>query len=410
MFRSHPTSSRARLTGFGLLALMLLASVTEAHARIKLVTLPVRERVEVQLDHDHATLVEEVRVVPLNRGRNAIDFSWANTNIDPGSIVFRVLGPAQGADADGFKVNVLSVAYPQGENALVWQVSSATATPVRVRIAYLLGGLSKEFSYRVLTEHDESTLTLTQYLRVKNFAGEAFGDSEVFAGVGNTFTKPIGTQQTKQVLLRKVSGLPVTKTYTADFHRHGYLDAGEKKLNVPMHYVLSNTAEAGLGSEALPVGKFRLFQKDGAGADATSAFLGEDWGRHTPAGEDMRLYVGLAQDVVVRRKEFRRQTNKVAGNLFHQHLTLRYEIENFKDTPVKLQLIENMPQVAREARGDLSRSPQWSLGEATDIRESLVIDKSDRDTAHFEIDLPARQGDEPGQRTVHLEFVFSNHF
>jgi hypothetical protein len=49
----------------------------EAWARIKLITLPVRERVEVQLDNPNATLVEEERIVPLVKGVNQVDFSWA---------------------------------------------------------------------------------------------------------------------------------------------------------------------------------------------------------------------------------------------------------------------------------------------------------------------------------------------
>ena len=40
-----------------------------ALARIKLITLPVRERVEIQLDNPNATLVEEERIVPLVKGR-----------------------------------------------------------------------------------------------------------------------------------------------------------------------------------------------------------------------------------------------------------------------------------------------------------------------------------------------------
>ena len=61
-------------------------------ARVKLITLPVRERVEVQLDNAAATLVEEERIVPLVKGENQVDFSWANTQIDPNTIVFRVVG------------------------------------------------------------------------------------------------------------------------------------------------------------------------------------------------------------------------------------------------------------------------------------------------------------------------------
>lgn len=54
-----------------------------ALARIKLITLPVRERVEIQLGNPNATLVEEERILPLVKGVNQVDFSWANTQIDP---------------------------------------------------------------------------------------------------------------------------------------------------------------------------------------------------------------------------------------------------------------------------------------------------------------------------------------
>src|SRR5882757_2633463 len=79
-------------------AAMLIYTTDPAWAWIKLITLPVRERVEIQLDHESATLVEEERIVPLVKGENQVDFSWANTQIDPNTILFRVLPPA--ADAE----------------------------------------------------------------------------------------------------------------------------------------------------------------------------------------------------------------------------------------------------------------------------------------------------------------------
>src|SRR5450432_3423711 len=87
-------------------AAVLLASLPGvSFARIKLITLPVRERVEIQLDNPNATLVEEERIVPLVKGENQVDFSWANTQIDSASIVFRVIAPADGKNLD---VKVLS--------------------------------------------------------------------------------------------------------------------------------------------------------------------------------------------------------------------------------------------------------------------------------------------------------------
>ena len=50
---------------------LLMALSDAAWARIKLITLPVRERVEIQLDNPNATLVEEERIVPLPAGAPA---------------------------------------------------------------------------------------------------------------------------------------------------------------------------------------------------------------------------------------------------------------------------------------------------------------------------------------------------
>src|SRR5271154_3983864 len=128
-----------------------------AMGRIKLITLPVRERVEIQLDNPNATLVEEERIVPLVKGENQVDFSWANTQIDPDTIVFRVIAPADGKNLD---VKVLSVSYPPNEASLVWAVGSSDSGSARVRISYLRGNLKKSFAYRAVASHDETHLVL----------------------------------------------------------------------------------------------------------------------------------------------------------------------------------------------------------------------------------------------------------
>ena len=84
-----------------LTAAVLLCLPQPAEARIKLITLPVRERVVIQLDHPDQTLVEEERIVPLTAGVNQVDFSWANTAIDPGTIVFPRSPPGRRAERRG---------------------------------------------------------------------------------------------------------------------------------------------------------------------------------------------------------------------------------------------------------------------------------------------------------------------
>ena len=97
-------------------------------------------RVEIQLDNPNATLVEEERIVPLVKGENQVDFSWANTQIDADTIVFRVIAPVGDKKLD---VKVLSVSYPPNEASLVWSVGSSDSGSARVRISYILGNLEK---------------------------------------------------------------------------------------------------------------------------------------------------------------------------------------------------------------------------------------------------------------------------
>src|SRR4051812_1985795 len=140
---------------------LLFCLAPVAQARIKLITLPPRERVEIQLDNPGATLVEEERIVPLIKGENQVDFSWANTQINPETILFRVIAPVGDNKLD---VKVLSVSYPPNEAALVWSVGASDSGSARVRISYILGNLSKSFAYRAVATRDETKLVLAQYM------------------------------------------------------------------------------------------------------------------------------------------------------------------------------------------------------------------------------------------------------
>ena len=380
------------------------AFASPCFGRIKLITLPVREKVEIELDHPQATLVEEERIVPLVKGENEVDFSWANTAIDPSTIVFRVVDKP---DA----VKVLSVSYPPGEAALVWAVSANESGSARVRISYLLGNLSKSFTYRAVANHAETSLVLSQYMRLENFANEEFAATNLWAGFGKEFHKPVGLNETKEMLMARFDGVPVKKTYTCDATEFGYLDEPQKKLRVPMHYVIKNDKKSALGAAPLQDGKVRIFI-EGSAQDQPTAFLGEDWGKFTPVDDEMRLYLGVAQDVVVKRFIEKNETIRTAGNaadLFDHDVVVKYEIENRKDQPVTLDVSENMHALHNEAIGrDTGRDVQWDLGKQTDLGDR-DLEKSTFEKVLFHVDLPAREKDGTAKKvTKRLHVVFKN--
>ncbi len=433
---------RQRAWTIGLVGLAVLTAAPQvASARIKLITLPPRQRVEIQLDNPNATLVEEERIVPLVKGLNQVDFSWANTQIDPNTIVFRVLprdegpavakpaaakavpakeaGVAAGANAlkavpakaeadDGgpLDIKVLSVSYPPNEAALVWQVASSGSGSARVRISYLLGNLTKSFNYRAVASHDESALTLSEYVRIQNLANESFGSTELWAGIGPRFHRPIGLNETKEMLVEKYEKVPVRKTYTCDPQAYGYLDRPQNKLLVTMHYVLKNNKAEHLGTAPLPYGKVRIFQDDGRGS---TAFLGEDWGKFTPLDDQMKLYVGTAQDVVVKRTIDKNEQQRVAGNLFNRDVVVKYEIENFKDKAVTLDVAESVRAIRNEVAGETGRDVQWELAKDTTFAGGPDKEDSTYDHLVFHVQLPARGADTKAAKMIQkLHLVIKN--
>ena len=221
-----------------LLALLAaLLATPPAMARIKLAALPQRERVEIQLDNGRFTLVEEERIVPLLKstpqaGNNMIDFSWSNTAIDKNSIQFRPLAIMQGGsfrpiakvDEDTDEVTVINVAYPPGENALVWEVFAQAACSAKVRVSYLISNLSRSFSYRAKADNDETALTLRNFIQLSNYSGEEFGYAGVWAGFGEKFLKEVGQQEDIKMLLHRFENVPIEKTYTFDWYANGPLN------------------------------------------------------------------------------------------------------------------------------------------------------------------------------------------
>jgi len=380
-------------------AMALAALAGPAAARIKLATLPVRSRVEIQLDNERATLVEEERVVTLLKGTNHIDFSWSNTHIDKHTILFRPLEV-------GDTVRVIHVAYPPGENALVWQVWAEKAGPVRVRISYIIGNLRRTFSYRATAEHDESSLTLRNYMRVWNFSGEEFGPSGVWAGIGEYFRKEMGLQESKEMLLAKFLKVPIKKTFIFNWRTGQPVPDEPYQRYVTMHYVLTNDDANQMGKFPLPYGKVRIFQKDGRGGEA---FTGEDWGRFTPIDDEMKLYLGLARDIKVERTVDRNKRHPVHGNLYHQEVIVQYKMQNFKKDPAVLDIEDDMNALRDEFCGRKDHDAQWELaGETTD---KAKVERKSAQGVEIHIPLPAapKEADKKPEEVVfHLHLFFRN--
>ena len=411
-----------------LLWVMTLAAVftamafppTIADARIKLAALPARERVEIQLDNGAYTLVEEERIIPLLKsssktGNNVIDFSWSNTSIDKDSIQFRPLAFRAGKDWQPIgkgqgkvAINVINVAYPPGENSLVWEVYAAQAGVVKVRVSYLIHNLTRTFNYRALANKDESVLTLRSFIKLRNYSGEEFGEAGVWAGFGPKFLKQVGQQEEIQMLVKSFPQVPIVKTFSFDWYTNGQLNPDKPFASpIPMHYELTNNEKNQLGAFPLQPGKVRIFIEDGRGGQA---FLGEDVSRLTPLDDKMRLYLGQSRDIVCSRTVLKNQRHVVRGNLHHQEITLKYKIENFRDKPATLDIVEQLNRVAVEYAGNPHGDVEWVLGESTTKGLKISYEKG-KATPILHVGLDARPKDPDAKvekKVVLFHFTLKN--
>jgi hypothetical protein len=72
--------------------LLLLALAARLQAAVDLVTLPTRDATQLTIyNSEDITMVREHRLLTVKEDVNVIQFSWANTLIDPTSIEFRIL-------------------------------------------------------------------------------------------------------------------------------------------------------------------------------------------------------------------------------------------------------------------------------------------------------------------------------
>jgi len=310
------------------------------------------------------------------------------------------------------------VSYPPNENALVWEVYAAGGYAVKVRVSYLISNLTRMFQYKAVTNRTETVLELRKYIQLRNYSGEDFGSINVWMGYANRLLDPksVGQQEDIKMLLYRFRKVPVVKTYTFDWYRFGALNKDKPNASkVLMHYELTNNKDNGLGQVPLEPGKVRIYIQDSRGGEA---FLGEDWGKITPIGSKMRLYVGQARDIVCKRMVEFKETRNVRGNLYNLEVRIRYEIENFKPQAVRLDMIEQLNRLADQFySGGRHGDVEWERQGRTSkqIRFSYQYGGA---SPVLQVDLPARPKDDkkgattkpkPVKKTVvKFEFTIKN--
>ena len=159
-------------------ASLLLAS-SEVQARISLVTLPGRDTVQLTIYNSaDLTLVRETRILTFRKGINRLEFSWANTLIDPTSVEFQAKTHADAVDVQDVRFP------PRVANTLEWRIQSEFAGEVEVQIQYFTSGITWAADYLAETDSQEKLMRLAGSVRVTNNSGEEYENAQVRLIVG----------------------------------------------------------------------------------------------------------------------------------------------------------------------------------------------------------------------------------
>jgi len=403
-----------------------------AAARVDLVTLPERDSVQLTIYNSvDLTLVRETRFLTLRKGLNHLEFSWANTLIDPTSVEFRALTHA---DA----VEVLDVSYPpRVKDTLVWRIQSEHAGEVEVEIRYFTSGIRWSADYAAEAGKLEDAMTLAGHVRVTNNSGEDYEHAQVRLVVGvirlveeiaelarSGLAEKDKKMPMSQVLLRQeekrvalygafagralgargqakeivkeamseyflytvegrdtipngwskrlpsfqAAGVPITSYYK--FEKERWND------RVMRFYRFTNSVPSKLGKEPLPDGTVQAFRL--VTGDGLYSYVGRTAVKYIPIDEFVEMELGEDQEVLVKPTLMNwtkidmafDQDGNVKGWTTEETWTI--EVQNSKDIPVVLDMRRNF-------RGD------WEM--ATEAG----YEKVDADTVKFIRPLKPRE-------------------
>ena len=422
---------------------LLLATVlvTPAVAKIDLVTLPTRDTVQITIYNSaDLTLARETRALTLKKGINRLQFSWANTLIDPTSL--EMLPKARADEIDIFDLTF----PPRVRNLGVWNIRSGTSGEVPVEITYLTSGLSWRAFYMGTLTKDEKAMRLQGYVRVTNNSGEDYENAQVRLIVGKVhmldqiallarlqypFGRPGQDQQfwaarmseKTRALIRdgmknadaagpmyerkeiKKEGLSEYFLYTIEgtetipngwSKRLPSFDVAEVPVVNLYRYEeerygaavvrflsFNNDEKHNLGETPIPGGMLKVYRSVDKAAHLS--YTGQSSFKYIPVGEDVELNLGPVENVVVERTLMDYSTANYmfdgAGHIvgWDEIRHYRIKVKNTRDLPVRVEIKRNFKTTYRELE----------TGGEFDQFEDV-----DKDTVQFTLQLKPRSSKE----------------
>jgi len=175
--KSFLSRSSAAAAAVAVLALLVGAEVLAKN--VDLSTVPARDTVQLTIyNSEDITLVRETRKLSFKPGVNPLQFSWANTLIDPTSVELRFL-------TEPDKLEVLDTTFPHDKpQMLYWNVQSEIDGEAVIEITYFTSGITWSADYLCIANREETEMGFEGFVRVYNNSGEEYEDAQVRLVVG----------------------------------------------------------------------------------------------------------------------------------------------------------------------------------------------------------------------------------
>jgi hypothetical protein len=417
--------------------LISVAMISAAQAKVDLVTLPSRDTVQLTIYNSaDMTLVRESRALTLRDGGNKLQFSWANTLIDPTSLEML---PKANAD----KINVAELVFPpRVRNLGLWNIDSGVSGKTPVEITYLTSGLSWRAFYMGTLAEDEKTMRLQGYVRVTNNSGEDYENAQTrlivgkvhildqiaelarrehpygrpgqvpmpqdhagrrggraakaemeattFAMYARSEPKKIVKEGLSEYFLYTIEG---TETIPTGWSKrlmsfdvedvpvvNLYKYEQERYGNSVVRFLsFKNDREHELGETPIPGGMLKVYRN--AGDAGHLSYTGQSSFKYIPVDEDVELNLGAVANVVVEPKLMSFKTENyrfdrrgdVSG--WDEIRTFAIEVRNTRDIQVKVEIKRNF------------NTGYWNLTESGD---SGQFEKVDQNTVKFTLVMEPR--------------------
>ena len=160
-------------------AILACSFVSLRAENVDLSTVPARNSVQLTIyNSEDITLVRETRAVTFKKGVNPLQFSWANTLIDPSSVELKFLTHAD-------KLEVVDTTFPHAKpQMLYWNVQSEIDGEAKIQITYFTSGITWSADYICIADKEEKQMSFDGFVRVHNNSGEEYEKAQVRLVVG----------------------------------------------------------------------------------------------------------------------------------------------------------------------------------------------------------------------------------